>query len=173
MFESGRGTIEFDHRHTACNEVAQELGGLVLAVGDEGDAGADFFQIHEDVRGYQNRNSLLIEALELIAEIHAGHGVEAGGWFIEKQHCSHGRGQADGFEEVIGADDTTGAIEISGPDGKIETEGFHLRRSRQMDLHSYWDGGGVVAAEPDRFYAQRIFIRIATDGLPAPLTIRK
>ena len=60
--------------------------GLVLAVGDEGDAGADFFQIHKDVRGYQNRNSLLIEALELIAEIHAGHGVQAGGWFIEKQH---------------------------------------------------------------------------------------
>ena len=65
---------------------APALVGLVLAVGDEGDAGADFFQIHEDVRGYQNRNSLLIEALELIAEIHAGHGVEAGGWFIEKQH---------------------------------------------------------------------------------------
>jgi hypothetical protein len=28
LFESGRGTIEFDHRHTARNEVAQELGGL-------------------------------------------------------------------------------------------------------------------------------------------------
>lgn len=70
--------------------------GLVLAVGYEGDAGADFFQIHKNVRRNQNRNSLLVETLELVSEVHTGHGVESGGGLVEQQNL---RGVEERFGE--------------------------------------------------------------------------